>query len=455
MPKLEVNLDLIRKYDVPGPRYTSYPTAPHFSEEINWDKIVPMIRSNNSDSDKPLSLYFHLPFCRSLCWFCGCTNVITQDPGSSKLYLKYLRKELDLVTPLMDPKRKAVQLHFGGGSPSFLSAEEILTLGGWIHHHFPFAETYEAGVEVDPRTVTEEKMKAFASVGFNRISIGIQDLDPDVQQTIHRVQPHEMNLRTLDWARSNGIQSVNVDLIYGLPHQTTAGFEHTLDEILKMRPDRFAVFNYAHVPWLKKAQAVLTPLLPERKMDLLKMTIEKLTSSGYTYIGMDHFALENDELAQAQKNKTLQRNFQGYSTHAGSDIYAFGMSSISQTDSAYWQNEKDLKQYYSLLDADHPVQRKGYILSEDDKIRHQTIMRLMCDLELDYAEMSRKLGIDFESYFAEELSSLQDMETDQLICRDKNGFKVTDTGRLLIRNIAMKFDVYLKTDKQRKYSRTV
>ena len=235
MPKLEVNLDLIRKYDVPGPRYTSYPTAPHFSEEINWDKIVPMIRSNNSDSDKPLSLYFHLPFCRSLCWFCGCTNVITQDPGSSKLYLKYLRKELDLVTPLMNPKRKAVQLHFGGGSPSFLSAEEILTLGGWIHHHFPFAETYEAGVEVDPRTVTEEKMKAFASVGFNRISIGIQDLDPDVQQTIHRVQPHEMNLRTLDWARSNGIHSVNVDLIYGLPHQTTAGFEHTLDEILKMR----------------------------------------------------------------------------------------------------------------------------------------------------------------------------------------------------------------------------
>lgn len=457
MAKIEVQLDLIRKYNVPGPRYTSYPTAPHFNEQVTWETLLPHIKTNNTpaQSDTPLSLYFHLPFCRNLCWFCGCTNVITQDSGSSPRYFDYLRKELNMVAPLLNPNRKIIQLHFGGGSPTFSEPEEILKLGGWIHELFSFGDSYETSVEVDPRTATEAKIKAFAEIGTNRASIGIQDLTPEVQKAVHRLQPHELNLRTLEWLHAAGINSINVDLIYGLPLQSVSSFEKTLDEVLKMKPDRFAIFNYAHVPWLKKAQKALTPLSPEVKLDILKMTVEKLTGSGYTYIGMDHFALETDELSLAQRNKTLQRNFQGYSTHSGSDLYAFGMSSISQTDSAYWQNEKDLNEYYALLDAKKPVQRKGYLLSEDDKIRQQTIMRLMCDLELDYQVMSKLLSIDFTHYFAEELASLKEMQPDGLLSCDENGLKITDLGRLFIRNIVMHFDVYLKKDKQRQFSQTV
>jgi len=457
MAKIEVQLDLIRKYNVPGPRYTSYPTAPHFDENISWDMLIPYIKANNapSQSDVPVSLYFHLPFCKSLCWFCGCTNVISLDSSCSARYFQYLRKELDMIAPLLNPKRKIVQLHFGGGSPTFSEPEEILQLGSWIHKLFSFEKSYEASVEVDPRTATEAKIKAFAEIGVNRVSIGIQDLNPDVQKAVHRYQPHELNLRTLEWIHSVGIESFNVDLIYGLPLQTASSFEKTLDEILKIKPSRFAVFNYAHVPWLKKAQSALTPLPPEVKMDILKMTVEKLTDCGYTYIGMDHFALETDELSLAQRNKTLQRNFQGYSTHSGSDLYAFGMSSISQTDSVYWQNEKDLIEYYTLLDEKKPVQRKGYLLSDDDKIRQKTIMRLMCDLELNYKAMSNLLAIDFKRYFSEELASLEKMQSDGLLVCNEEGIKVTDLGRLFIRNIVMHFDVYLKKDSQRRFSQTV
>ncbi len=457
MAKIEVQLDLIRKYNVPGPRYTSYPTAPHFDENISWDMLIPHIKANNapSQSDVPVSLYFHLPFCKSLCWFCGCTNVISLDSSCSTRYFQYLRKELDMIAPLLNPARKIVQLHFGGGSPTFSQPEDILQLGTWIHKLFSFEKSYEASVEVDPRTATQANIKAFAEIGVNRVSIGIQDLDPDVQKAVHRFQPLELNLRTLEWVHSAGIESFNVDLIYGLPMQSAASFEKTLDEILKIKPSRFAVFNYAHVPWLKKAQNALTPLPPDVKMDILKMTVEKLTDSGYTYIGMDHFALETDELSLAQRNKTLRRNFQGYSTHSGSDLYAFGMSSISQSDSVYWQNEKDLKEYYTLLDENKPVQRKGYLLSEDDKIRQKTIMRLMCDLELNFQAMSKLLSIDFAHYFAEELACLEKMQSDGLLICNDEGIKVTDLGRLFIRNIVMHFDVYLKKDKQRQFSQTV
>jgi oxygen-independent coproporphyrinogen-3 oxidase len=360
-----------------------------------------------------------------------------------------------MIAPLLNPGRKIVQLHFGGGSPTFSQPEEILQLGSWIHKLFYFEKSFEASVEVDPRTATQAKIKAFAEIGVNRVSIGIQDLNPDVQKAVHRYQPHELNLRTLEWIHSVGIESFNVDLIYGLPLQTASSFEKTLDEILKIKPSRFAVFNYAHVPWLKKAQSALTPLPPEVKMDILKMTVEKLTDCGYTYIGMDHFALETDELSLAQRNKTLQRNFQGYSTHSGSDLYAFGMSSISQTDSVYWQNEKDLKEYYTLLDEKKPVQRKGYLLSDDDKIRQKTIMRLMCDLELNYQAMSNLLAIDFTRYFSEELACLEKMQSDGLLVCNEEGIKVTDLGRLFIRNIVMHFDVYLKKDSQRRFSQTV
>ncbi len=453
---LQVDLDLIRRYDTPGPRYTSYPTAPHLSDTVRWGDLKPYIAENNQNDDAPISLYFHLPFCRSLCWFCGCTNVITQDDSSSAEYLEYLHKELEMTSALINSKRPVTQLHFGGGSPTFLQPDEIRRLGQWIHETFPFASKYEAGVEIDPRTATEEKMEAFAEIGFNRISIGIQDINPEVQQAVHRVQPHEMNLRTIDWARSNGIQSVNIDLIYGLPKQTVSSFEKTIDTVLKMHPNRFAIFNYAHVPWIKKAQNALTPLHPEEKLALLKMTIEKLTSEGYVYIGMDHFALENDELTIAQHNKTLQRNFQGYSTHADADIYAFGMSSISQTKDIYWQNRKDLKEYYQAIQDGQPPQIKGYILSADDKIRRHTIMRLMCDLALDYDAIGKQLQIPFKDYFAEEIAALQPFAEDGLINLNNSGFTVTEVGRLLIRNIAMTFDYYIAQDrKTRTFSRTI
>lgn len=456
MAKLKVDLNLIQKYDVPGPRYTSYPTAPHFTDDIGWDSIrKEIIRSNEENSGKPISLYFHLPFCRQLCWYCGCTNVITQSQVAAKEYLYYLNQELEMVTPFISSDRKVVQLHFGGGSPTFFMADEIRKLGEYIHQRFCFMNSYEGGIEIDPRTVSEEKIKAYAEIGFNRVSIGVQDLDQEVLKTVNRVQTYQQSAQTIEWARAAGIKSINIDLMYGLPKQTCISFDKTLDKVLEFKPDRFAVFNYAHVPWLKKAQAVLTPLRPEEKMAILKLTIEKLTSNGYVYIGMDHFARETDELALAQKNKTLQRNFQGYSTHAGADIYSFGMSSISQTNSAYWQNEKDLLLYYSRLNKGEIPQKKAYILTRDDQIRHQTIMRLMCDLELDYHRMSKLLDIDFKQYFKPELLSLKEMESDGLLVLSPDFLKITDMGRLLIRNIAMSFDAYLKSDKQKKFSRTI
>jgi oxygen-independent coproporphyrinogen-3 oxidase len=455
MAKLEVNLGLILKYNVPGPRYTSYPTAPHFSEQVSWPAIAEKIADNNR-TDRELSLYFHLPFCRSLCWFCGCTTVITQNQDQSARYLTYLEKELDLIVPLLNSRRQVGQLHFGGGTPTFLQPEEIRALGRMIHQRFVLADNIEAGVEIDPRGVTRDHLLALREIGFNRVSMGIQDLDPVVQKAVHRIQPRDLNETVTAWIRETGFHSLNVDLIYGLPYQTTDSFDRTLEGVLDLRPDRFAIFNYAHVPWMKRSQKVFKVLpSPEEKLGLLKLSIEKLTTRGYVYIGMDHFAREDDELAQAQRSKTLQRNFQGYSTHGGADIYAFGMSSISQTDSAYWQNHKELPPYYAALDAGRSAQAKGYLLSDDDKIRRQTIMRLMCDLSLDFERMSGLLGIDFSAYFAAELDSLDDLEADGLLQRSNAGLKVTELGRLLIRNIAMRFDAYLPKETDRRFSRTI
>jgi oxygen-independent coproporphyrinogen-3 oxidase len=455
MAKLDVDLELILKYNVPGPRYTSYPTAPHFTDAVQWPVLEEKIRENNQ-TERELSLYFHLPFCRALCWFCGCTSIITQRQDQSARYLEYLKKEMDLIVPMLNPRRRVGQLHFGGGTPTFLLPDEIRVLGEWIHRHYTLAPGVEAGVEIDPRGLTRDHLRALREAGFNRASVGIQDHDPSVQKAVHRIQPRELNQTVVAWVREAGFQSLNIDLVYGLPHQTVASFDRTLEEVLEWQPDRFAIFNYAHVPWMKRAQRVFKVLpSPEEKLGLLKLSIEKLTSRGYVYIGMDHFALETDELAVAQKTKTLQRNFQGYSTHGGADIYAFGMSSISQTDTAYWQNHKELPAYYAALDAGRPPQTKGFLLSKDDQIRRQTIMRLMCDLELDYAHMSQLLGIDFARYFALELASLDDLEADGLLCRNENGLTATDLGRLLIRNVAMRFDAYLPQETERKFSRTI
>ena len=455
---MKVDLDLIRKYNVPGPRYTSYPPATHFTDEVDKDALMESIRKNN-ETQRDLSLYYHLPFCESLCWFCGCTTVITKDHSRSENYLNHIDREMDLMREHLNPDRKVVQVHLGGGTPTFLQPDELRRLGNHIRERFQFGERVEAGAEIDPRRITRDTIQALKDAGFNRASMGVQDHNPEVQKAIHRIQPYEMTRQAIDWLRECDFESLNVDLIYGLPYQTVDSFEKTLEDTLKLQPDRLAVFSYAHVPWIKPAQKILQERMelpsPETKLELLKLTIEKLTSEGYVYIGMDHFAKEDDELTVAQRTKTLQRNFQGYSTQEGVDIYAFGMSSISQSQDAYWQNLKELPDYCASVDEGKlPIQR-GYILTEEDHLRRRTIMRLMCDLELDYANMSELLGLDFESTYAQELDSLKNMEEDGLIHKSATGLTVTELGRLLIRNIAMRFDGYQNERKEGRFSKTI
>jgi len=455
---VEVDLGLVRKYNVPGPRYTSYPTAPQFTSDTPAEALVEAIRRDNAGDSRPISLYFHLPFCETLCWFCGCTTVITLKYDSAATYVGYLGKELALVRPLMNPRRRAVQLHFGGGSPTFLPPDVIRRLGGAIHAHFQFAPGAENSVEVDPRRLTHDHVRAFRELGCNRASMGVQDTNPEVQEAVHRVQPMELNRRAMDWMRSEGFHSVSLDLIYGLPHQTADSFARTIDEVLTLAPDRMAIFSYAHVPWIKPSQLIFEKQgsLPstEEKLKMLATAVRKLTAAGMVSIGMDHFARADDELAVAQRAGTLQRNFQGYSTHAGASIYGFGMSSISQTDDSYRQNLKGLPEYYAALDAGRLPLERGLILGAEDRLRRQTIMRIMCDRRVDYAALSARLGVDFRAHFAPEIESLADLEADGLLARSDSGFSVTGMGTLLIRIIAMRFDAYLDKG-PRRFSKTV
>ena len=458
MSMLKVDLDLVQKYNVAGPRYTSYPPATKFSDALTWPDLAERILENNR-TERDLSLYYHIPFCETLCWFCGCTTVITLNHKQGQTYIDYLEKEMAQMSTMLNPRRKVTQLHWGGGSPTFLSPDEIRRLGEIIHRHFAFAKDVEAGVEIDPRRLTKDHVVALREVGFNRASLGVQDFDPKVQESVHRIQPKAMTEQVVTWIREAGFTSVNFDLIYGLPNQTVESFNRTLDDVLALQPDRLAVFSYAHVPWVKPAQKILEQKIlpaPEIKLQLLKTVIERLTQDNrYVYIGMDHFARPNDELALAQRRKELQRNFQGYSTHAGADIYSFGMSAISQIPDAYWQNEKDLPKYYAALDAGRAPLARGYVVTDEDKIRRETIMRVMCDLSLDYAAMSQRLGLNFASHFERELESLAGFEADGLVRRFPTGLEVTDAGRLFIRNIAMCFDNTLAPAGERKHSKTI
>lgn len=458
MSPLHVDLDLVKKYNVAGPRYTSYPPATKFTEDFPRKELEARIEANNR-SARDLSIYFHIPFCETLCWFCGCTTVITLNHDKGAAYIADLEREVAEMSSRLNPGRKVVQLHFGGGSPTFLRPDEIRRLGAVIHRHFDFSPEIEAGVEVDPRRLTRDHLVALREIGFRRASMGVQDFHPQVQRAIHRIQPPEMTRQAMDWMRELGFDSINLDLIYGLPHQTPETFRETLDTVLRMQPDRLAMFSYAHVPWIKPAQKILEAKIlppPETKLQVLKLVIEKLTADNrYVYIGMDHFARPEDELAVAQRNKKLQRNFQGYSTRSGSDIYAFGMSAISQIPDAYWQNEKELPGYQDAVRAGHPPWQRGYLVTGEDKIRRETILRVMCDLSLDFPAMSRKLGIPFEEHFAAELASLDSFETDGLVRRTATGLVVTDSGRLFIRNIAMCFDNTLAPSGERRHSKTI
>jgi oxygen-independent coproporphyrinogen-3 oxidase len=454
----EFDLELVRKYNVPGPRYTSYPTAPQFTETTPTGALVEAIGRDNQDAGRPLSLYFHLPFCETLCWFCGCTTVITLKRDAAADYVDYLGRELTLMQRLLNADRRVAQMHFGGGTPTFLPPAVIRRLGDAIHSRFKFGNASENSVEVDPRRITRDHVRAFRELGCNRASLGVQDTNPEVQLAVHRLQPMDVTRQAFDWMRDEGYHSISVDLIFGLPRQTADSFARTIDDVLTLRPDRLAVFSYAHVPWIKPSQRIFEKQanLPstEEKLKMLSIAVGKLTAAGMVYIGMDHFARADDELAVAQREGTLQRNFQGYSTHAGASIYGFGMSSISQTGDSYRQNLKELPDYYAALDANRLPFERGLILSEEDRTRRQVIMRIMCDRRIDYADLSRRLGVDFAAKFAHEIASLADLEADGLLRRTPEGFVVTGVGALLIRIIAMRFDAYLEKG-PRRFSKTV
>jgi len=359
---------------MPGPRYTSYPTAPVFSPRFDSREYFnEIVRTNSASEQSPISLYVHLPFCDTLCYFCGCTMKITRRISRISEYNDYVMKEAGMIAPMVNSGRKVVQLQWGGGTPSYLNPDEILDLGNFIKDRFNYADDIEAGVEIDPRGLTFDHINAFREVGFNRISMGVQDFNLKVQESVNRVQPEEITIDAVEWSRKSGFQSINLDLIYGLPFQTVETFADTVDKIIRISPDRIAVFHYAHVPWLKPHQKIIDEkTLPsaEVKLEIFKMTIEKLIRAGYWNIGMDHFAKPSDELYLAQKNKTLYRNFQGYSTKAGCDLYGFGISAIGHFHNTYQQNNKNIRDYYKLLDQGIPATHAGYRMTQDDHIRN-------------------------------------------------------------------------------------
>ena len=457
----EIDIELLKRFNQPGPRYTSYPTAPIFSTEFTAADYEREIVSTNADADESdVSLYFHFPFCEKLCYFCGCNMMVTHDRTAISTYNEYLKKEIERLTPLISPNRKVEQMHWGGGTPSYLTPDEIRDIGLFIKSKFNFADDIEASVEIDPRGLTKEHLEAFREIGFNRTSFGVQDFNLRVQEAINRVQSEEITRQTVEWARELGFESVNLDLIYGLPYQTIESFAVTVDKIIDISPNRLAVFNYAHVPWLKKHQNIIPAEAlpsPDERLQILKMTIEKLVSSGYEYIGMDHFAKPTDELAIAQKNNTLYRNFQGYSTKAGCDVYAFGLSAISQFQNIYAQNLKNLKDYYTRVDENTPATNVGYRMTPDDHIRKETIMQLMCHLEIDKRSIERKFGIDFKDYFAADIPKLQIFIDEGLLENDADKIKIISAGILIIRNVAMCFDAYLEKMMKEKpvFSKTV
>ncbi|WP_457642324.1 oxygen-independent coproporphyrinogen III oxidase [Persephonella sp.] len=454
---VKFDLDLIMKYAKPAPRYTSYPTAQEFTPQISekqWREKV--IESNKRKT--PLSLYFHIPFCESACHFCGCNVIITRRKEVVEPYLEHLFKEMDIMRSLLDPSRKVVQLHWGGGTPNYLEDDQTIKLMDEIKKRFEFEENAEVSIEIDPRHVSKERIFLLREIGFNRISFGIQDFNPKVQEAVNRIQPEKLIFDVMSWIRKADFESVNIDLIYGLPYQTLETFTETVEKVIKLNPDRIANFNFAYVPWLKRLQRkineeALPP--PQEKLDILKMTIEKLTEAGYLFIGMDHFAKPDDELAVAQRERTLHRNFQGYTTHAEAELIGFGATSISMLYDAYAQNHKKLKDYYEMIEGGKLPLERGVILNEDDILRRDVIMRLMSHFQLYKGEIEEKYSISFDQYFAPEMEELKELEKDGLLKLYPDRIDVTPAGRLLIRNIAVTFDIYTKAKKEKRFSKAI
>lgn len=456
---MQLATSLLEKYSKAGPRYTSYPTAPYFTEAFGEKEWLEEIKQTQ-DKGRDLSLYVHIPFCDTLCYYCGCNMVATKKYGRATEYLDYLFQEIDRVAALTNPARVARQLHWGGGTPTYLHPDDIRRLYAHIASRFTIAADAETGCEVDPRELSREHVKALKEAGFNRISLGVQDLTDAVQRAVNRVQPESLIREVYGWMREEGFDSVNMDLMVGLPHQTVETYRETLDKIISMGPDRLAVFNYAHVPWMKKHQKLIVESdLPslQTRLALQQLILDKLGAAGYVYIGMDHFAKPDDEIVKAQQSKTLYRNFQGYTTHKNCDIYAFGASSISQTEDVFVQNEKKLSDYYRLVGEGRLPTERGLRVTNEDKLRRDAITRIMCDLELDKASFGRSWGIDFDRYFADALAELKEMEADGLVALSPEKVTVTQVGRFFLRNIAMPFDAYLKLQSAEKprFSRTL
>jgi len=453
--------ELIEKYDRPGPRYTSYPTAPHFHDGFGPADHARLLAAS-AERSLPLSLYVHVPFCDTRCLFCGCHVQIGRDRERARRYLPLLDREMAMASELLGgERRRAVQVHWGGGTPTFLPAEELAELASLIRKHFRLAEECEFGVEVDPRRCTPEQLDALAAAGVNRLSLGVQDLDETVQRAVRRVQPLEMVRDVLEGARARGIGSVNVDLIYGLPHQTPESFARTVEEIVRLSPDRLAVFNFAYLPASFRHQGAIEPdALPgaAQKLQILEGTVGTLTGAGYVLIGMDHFARPEDPLARALAGRTLTRNFQGYSTCGETDLVAFGVSSISQVGDGFAQNLKGIPEYGDAVAAGRLATARGLLLTAEDRLRRDIIMRLMCDFRLDKREVEARwghLGVEsFDNRFAAALASLAPLADDGLLELDADRIEVTPFGRLLVRNVAMAFDEHLGS-KAVAYSRTV
>jgi len=443
--ELSVGEDFVNRYNRPGPRYTSYPTAPVWTESFGLKEFESAIGDANGKRS-PVSLYMHLPFCESLCLFCACNVVIRKDKSVTPPYLSILKKEINRMAAGISRERQVIQFHWGGGTPTYLSPEQIEDLFTYTRERFTFAPDAEIGIEVDPRVTTRAHMETVRKMGFNRLSMGIQDFKEDVQKAIHRIQPYEVTRDLIATARELGFDSINVDLIYGLPYQTADSFAHTIDQIVSLSPDRIAMFSYAHVPWLKKQQGSFVAHLPEgmKKFDIFRSGLLKFLEAGYLYIGMDHFAKENDELAVSQRNRTLHRNFQGYTTKAGADLYGMGITAISGVQNTYAQNYRDIPSWEKAVEEHGLATMRGYRLSEDDVIRREIISRLLCHTVIVKDEISKQFGIDFDEYFAPELERLKMPQEDGLVVMNDKEIRTAWLGRIFIRNLAMVFDPYLE-----------
>ncbi len=452
--RINVDLETVQRFDRPGPRYTSYPTAVEFTGEVGEAAYLEKLAASNAEGDEPLSLYVHLPFCEHRCLFCGCHVVITPHMPVAEKYMEYLHREIELLAEKLPDRRTLVQMHWGGGTPTYFSPEQLKHLFEHISTHFDFADGAEIALEVDPRVTTADHLQTLSELGFNRLSMGVQDLTPEVQEAITRNQTYEETAELIELAREQGFtEGINVDLIYGLPKQELETFETNLEKIIGLRPDRVAAYSFAYVPWIKGHQKYLNEdelPSPETKLELYLMAMDRFLDAGYEPIGMDHFALPDDELSVAAREHRLHRNFMGYTVMPASDMVAVGISGIGEVQHAFFQNEKKLSRYYEALDNGRlPVQR-GYLLNEDDVIRQYVIQEIMCNFRVSKPDVNQRFDIDFDAYFADALDRLDPVRDAGFVQEDEDTLRVTDRGRLFVRNVCMEFDRYLAEKQQKK-----